>query len=42
MDKPEPVAKSEKQRIFWDLEIQTDHPIQARRTDLILSKKDMT
>ena len=39
MHKIEPVPESEMNKIPLDTEIQTDHPIKARRLDLILIYK---
>ena len=36
MYKPEFVIENETHEILWDFEIQTDHPIPARRLDLVL------
>ena len=35
----ESVLENETHKLFWDLEIQTDHLISARRTDLIIINK---
>ena len=34
--------ENETNKILWDLEIQTDHQIQARRPELVLVKKKRT
>ena len=36
MHNPESVVKNETHEVLWDFEIQTDHPISARRPDLVL------
>ena len=36
MHKPESVLENETHKIIWDFEIKTDHPILARRPDLVL------
>ena len=33
------VLKNETNKFLWDFEIQTDHPISARQTDLMLVKQ---
>ena len=38
MDKLESVLEN-KTKILWDFEIQTDHPIQARKPDPVLDEK---
>ena len=40
MHKPEFVIENETHGILWDFEVHTDHPIPARRQDLILIKKN--
>ena len=40
MQKPESVLENEMQKIFWDFEMQTDHLISVRRSDLVISKKE--
>ena len=43
MHKPKSVLKNETHKLLWDFEIQTDHLISARRTDiLIVNKKKRT
>ena len=43
MHNPESVLENETHKFFWDLEIQTDHLISARRLDLeIVNKKKRT
>ena len=39
MHKLEFVLENEWHKILWDFELQTDHPIQARKPDLILIYK---
>ena len=39
MNKPEYVPENEANKIFWDFEILTDHPIQTRIPDFILIYK---
>ena len=39
MHKPESILENEMHEIPWDFEIQTDHPIQTRRPDLVLINK---
>ena len=39
MHKPESVLENETHEILWDFEIQTDHLISARRTDLRKRKR---
>ena len=39
MLKPEFVKKNETHKILWNFEVQTDHLILARRSDLFLIKK---
>ena len=39
MHNPESVLENEMHKLFWDLEIQTDHLISARRPDLVIVKK---
>ena len=39
MHKPGSVRDNKMHKILWDFEIQTDHPISARRPDLILMNK---
>ena len=36
MHKQESALENERHKILWDFEIQTDHPISARRSDLVL------
>lgn len=36
---PEPVLENENYKILWDVTIQTDHEIEARRPDLVLVQK---
>ena len=36
MHKPESVLENEMQKILWDFKMQTDHPVQARRPNLVL------
>ena len=33
---PAPVLENDAQKLLWDFDIQTDHPISARRPDLII------
>ena len=43
MHNPASVLENEKNKIFWDFEIQTDHPISAIPPDLVIinsNKKD--
>ena len=43
MHNPESVLENETHKLLWDFEIQTDHLISARRTDLIMiNKKERT
>ena len=42
MHKPEFVQKNEMHKIFFDLEVQTDHQISARRPNLVLINKKKT
>ena len=37
--KPELVLENETNKTHWDFEIQTDHPIPARRPDIVLINK---
>ena len=37
--KPESVLENEMHKILWDFAIKTDHPIPARRPDLVLINK---
>ena len=39
MHNPAPVLENVKHKLLWDLNIQTDHLIPARRSDLIIIKK---
>ena len=39
MHNPEAVLENETPKILWDLEIQTDHLISARRPDLVIVNK---
>ena len=39
MHKPESIRENETHKILWDLEIQTDHLIPARRPDLVIVNK---
>ena len=39
MHKPESVLENETQQLLWDLEIQTDPLISARRPDLVIVNK---
>ena len=39
MHKSESVLSNETHKIIWDFEIKTDHPIPARRPDLVLINK---
>ena len=36
MHNPEPVLEDDTYKLLWDFDIQTDHPISARRPDLII------
>ena len=36
--KPESVLENETLKIFWELEVQSDHRIPARRTDLVWTR----
>ena len=36
---PETVAENEKSKILWDMNIQTDHIIEARRPDMLVIDK---
>ena len=36
MHNPVPVLENDTHKLLWDLDIQTDHQIQARRPDLII------
>ena len=37
---PESVQENETYKLLWDFEIQTDHQISARRSDLIIINKE--
>ena len=39
MHNPEPVVENSTHKLLWDFNIQTDHIIPARRTDLIITNK---
>ena len=39
MHEPESIPENEMQKILWDIEIQMDHLILARRSDLLLITK---
>ena len=39
MHEPEPVLENETHKIFWDFEIETDHLISTRKSDLVLVNK---
>ena len=39
---PENVLENEDYKILWDFSIQTDHVIEAQRTDLVVVDKDKT
>ena len=39
MPKPETFLENKTHQILWDFEIQTDHPIPARRPDLVVTIK---
>ena len=39
MHNPESVPENETHKLQWDFEIQTDHQISARQTDLVTVKK---
>ena len=39
MNKPESVGENKTYRILWDLEIQIDHQIPARKPDLVITTK---
>ena len=41
MYNPESILENEMHKILWDFEIQTDHLISARRSDLGIVKKNM-
>ena len=36
MHNPAPVSENETHKLLWDFDIQTDHRISDRRTDLII------
>ena len=38
-DNPEAILENETHKLLWDFEIQTDHPISARRPNLIIITK---
>ena len=40
MHKPVAVPKNDTHKLLWDFDIETDHLISARRTDLIINKKE--
>ena len=37
---PAPVLENDTHKLLWDLNIQTDHLIPARRPDLIINKNE--
>ena len=37
---PESVVENERNKILWDVSIQCDHVIEARRPDVVISNKD--
>ena len=39
MHNPVPVLENDTHKFLWDFDIKTDHPISARRTDLIIINK---
>ena len=39
MQNPESSPKNETHKVVWDFEIQTDHLISARRSDLVIINK---
>ena len=39
MHNPEPVLENDTHKLLWDFDIQTGHPITARRPDLIIINK---
>ena len=39
MHSPAPVLENDTYKLLWDFDIQTDHLISARRSDLILINK---
>ncbi len=39
MHNPAPVLENDTHKLLWDFDIQTDHLISARRSDLIITKK---
>ena len=39
MHNPTPVLENDSHKLLWDINIQTDHLIPARRPDLIINKK---
>ena len=39
MHNPAPVLENDTHKLLWDVDIQTDHLISARRLDLIIIKK---
>ena len=40
MHKPESILANERYKIFWDVEIQTDHLIPTRKPDLLIINKE--
>ena len=36
---PKPVIENEQTKILWDFSIQTDHPIEANRPDIVVLEK---
>ena len=42
MQKPECIQENEIHKIIWDVEIQIDHLIPARRSDLVVINKKKT
>ena len=42
MQNPEPVLENDTHKLLWDFDIQTDHLISTRKTDLIIIKKKRT
>ena len=39
-DQPEAVQENERYKILWDFNIQTDHVIEARRPDMIVTERE--
>ena len=42
MYKPESVLENEMHKTLWDIEVQTNHLISARRPDLVIVQKKRT